>query len=208
MRFYHHLIALAAFSVGLLNLRAAPASAPATAAPAASETATSADYIVHASDLLRVQVFQEDDLTRDVRVSQDMTISLPLIGNVNVLGRTVRDIEENVRQLYDRDYLVNPQINVIVLDYGHRTVNVLGMVNSPGAIQFPQEKGLNLLDAISLAGGFTRLADRKHVKLTRARPDGRVENFTINADDLIQGATSDQWVLTKDDTVFVPERIL
>lgn len=206
MRIYHQLIASAVLSLQLVALAAAPSATP--SAPASPVTATSADYIVHASDLLRVQVFQEDDLNRDVRVSQDMTITLPLIGSVNVLGQTVRDIEEEVRKRYDQDYLVNPQINIIVVEYGHRTVNVLGSVNNPGAVQFPQEKGLNFLDAISLAGGFSRLADRKRVKLTRATPDGQVKVFTINADDLVQGAASDQWVLTKDDTIFVPERIL
>lgn len=206
MRFYHQLIASAVLSLQLVAFAAAPsAGSTASASPA---TATSADYIVHASDLLRVQVFQEDDLTRDVRVSQDKTITLPLIGNVSVLGRTVRDIEDEVTKRYNQDYLVNPQINIIVLDYGHRTVNVLGSVNNPGAVQFPAEKGLNFLDAISLAGGFNRLADRKRVKLTRVTPDGQTKNFTVNADDLIQGATSDQWVLTTDDTIFVPERIL
>lgn len=174
----------------------------------ATQSASSADYVIQASDLLRVQVFQESDLARDVRVSQDLTINLPLIGSVPVGGKTVRQVEEQICSLYDKDYLVNPQINIIVLEYGNRTVNVLGSVNSPGAIQFPQEKGLTLLDGIARAGGFSRLADRRKVKLTRTYADGRVETVIINADDLIQGNTREQWVLLQGDTVFVPERIL
>lgn len=168
----------------------------------------SADYIVQPSDLLRVLVFQENDLTRDVRVSQDQTITLPLIGTISVGGLTIRQVEEQIRSLYDKDYLVNPQVNVIILEYGARTVNILGSVNSPGAITFPQEKGLTLLDAIARAGGFSRLADRKRVKLTRTNADGKIETYIINADDVIQGSSADPWVLLKDDVVFVPERIL
>ena len=121
-----------------------------------------------------MQVFQEDDLTRDVRLSQEYTVTLPLIGTVNLKDKTVRQAGELIRDLYNRDYLVNPQVSVIVLEYATRTVNVLGAVNTPGAVSFPPEQPMTLLDAIAKAGGFSRLADRSKVKLTRARSDGTV----------------------------------
>lgn len=166
------------------------------------------DYVLQASDLLKVQVFQEEDLTREVRVSQEYTIVLPMIGSVDLKGKTLRQVEEIIRDRYDRDYLVNPQVNVMVLDYAKRTVNVLGSVNTPGAVLFPQEEALTLLDAISRAGGFNRLADRKRVKLSRTTPDGRTEMAEINTDDLIKSGNTKSFTLQRDDVIFVPERVL
>lgn len=170
--------------------------------------APKSDYVLQASDLLRVQIFQEEDLTRDVRVSQEYTIVLPMIGSVDLRGKTLRQAEEMIHDRYDRDYLVNPQVNVIVLEYAKRTVNVLGSVNQPGAVLFPEEQELTLLDAISRAGGFNRLADRKRVKLSRTLPDGRTESTEVNTDDLIKSGNTKTYVLQRDDVIFVPERVL
>jgi polysaccharide biosynthesis/export protein len=168
----------------------------------------SSDYVLQPSDLLRVQVFQEEDLMREVRISQEYTITLPLIGTLDMRNKSIRQAESYIRGLYDRDYLVNPQVNIIVLEYAKRTVNVLGSVNTPGSVPFPPEQGMTLLDAISRAGGFNRLADRKRIKLTRTTPDNRNENYIINADEIIQGSTAQSWQLLKDDIIFVPERVL
>ena len=166
------------------------------------------DYQLQPSDLIRVQIFQEPDLEREVRVSQEGEIFLPLIGKIEVRGRSLRQVEDLVRELYDRDYLVNPQINIIVMQYQPRMVNVMGAVNAPGAMEFPPEQSITVIDAISRAGGFNRLADRKRVRLTRTYIGGRVENFVINADELMSGASSEPWVVLKDDVIFVPERVL
>ncbi len=165
------------------------------------------DYLLQRSDLLRVQIFQEDDLTREVRISQEYTISLPLIGPLDLRGKTVRQAQEMIRTLYDRDYLVNPQVNVTVIEYAKRSVNVIGQVNQPGVVLFPQEEGMTMLDAISRVGGFTRLADRKRVKLTRT-VDGKTTTYTINADEIIQGGAKESWPLIQDDVIFVQERVL
>ena len=178
------------------------------AAPAKDNLpATRPDYTLQASDLIEVQVFQEDDLTRDVRLSQEYTVTLPLIGTVNLKGKTVRQACDLIRDLYNRDYLVNPQVSVIVKEYAARTVNVLGAVNKPGAVDFPPEQPMNLLDAIAKAGGFSRLADRGKVKLTRVQSDGKAETHIIDADQIIQGRVQETWPLQKDDVIYVPERL-
>ena len=170
--------------------------------------ATSSDYILQPSDLLSIKVFQEENLARDVRVSQEYSITLPLIGKVDVKGKSLRQTEDLVRDLYARDFLVNPQVNIIVTDYSKRSVNVIGQVNTPGQILFPQEQGLTLLDAITRAGGFNRLANRNQVKLTRTNTDGKTDTYIIDADDLIKGKGGNKWPLLINDIVFVPERIL
>ncbi len=168
-----------------------------------------ADYLLQPQDLLRVQVFQEPDLLREVRISQEGTITLPLIEQVDLRNKTLRQAEQLIRDLYDRDFLVNPQITLVVVEYAKRTVNVLGNVNNPGAVPFPQEQKLNLIDAITRAGGFNRLADRKRVKLTRTAPGGKSETYEVNADQLMsRGASAEKWILQVGDTVYVPERVL
>ncbi|MBI4661867.1 MAG: polysaccharide export protein, partial [Verrucomicrobia bacterium] len=155
--------------------------------------------------MIKVQVFQEEDINGQgsVNISQEHTVFLPLIGYVNLKGKTVRQAEEIIRALYDRDFLVNPQVSVIVVKYSERSVNVLGAVNGAGRIQFPQERGLTILDAISLAGGQSRLADLKKVKLTRKNSDGEPVTTTINVDEMMKGGSRDAVALEKDDVIFV-----
>lgn len=159
-------------------------------------------------DLIKIQVFQEPELDRELRVSQDYTIVLPLIGVVNLKEYTVRETELLVTELYQRDYLVNPQINITVIDYSPRTINVLGSVNAPGSVLIPPEKSITLLDAIARSGGFSRLANRNKVSLTRTLPDGKTANFTINADQLVLGDTDNRSSIQDGDVIFVPERML
>jgi polysaccharide export outer membrane protein len=166
------------------------------------------DYVLQPGDLLRVEVFQEDDLLKEVRISQEYTINLPLIGTLNLKGKTLRQTMELVRSLYDKDYLVNPQVNISVKEYTKRTVDVQGQVGRPGTVEFPPEEGLTLYQAITRAGGFTRLSDRKRVSLTRKTPEGESETITVNVNVIIDGTTKEEWPLQKDDSVFVPERIL
>lgn len=169
---------------------------------------TAVDYVLQPLDLLQMRVYQEPSMDREVRISRENAVMLPLIGRVDLAGRTVREAEQLITELYNRDYLVNPQINITVIEYARRTVNVLGSVTTPGEVQFPREEGLTLLDAISRAGGFTRLADRRRIKLTRTQGDGTTATFVVNADDIIQGSSSQTWKLQTNDIIFVPERIL
>ena len=166
------------------------------------------NYVLRPFDLIQVVIFQEPDLERKARLSEECSLTLPLIGTINLSGKTIRQAQDIVTDLYNRSYLVNPQINITVLEFTKITVNVLGSVNLPGAIDIPPDQPLNLLDAITRAGGFSRLADRKRVKLTRITDDNRTMTTIINADDIIQSTNSDQQILKKGDVVFVPERIL
>jgi polysaccharide export outer membrane protein len=165
-------------------------------------------YSLRPMDLVKIQVFQEPDLDRELRVSQDRTIVMPLIGVIDVKKRTIRDVEQLIASLYSKDYLVNPQVNITVMEYSPKTVNVLGAVNTPGSVLIPPGNTLNLLDAIAHSGGFSRLANRSKLSLTRNLPDGQTENFTIDADHIVSGNSANQWTLQDGDVIFVPERIL
>jgi len=191
----------------ILAASAAPAD-PTAKSETLKSDAGKTDYVLQPSDFVRVQVFQEEDLNREIRISQECSVNLPLIGTVDLTGKTARQAEETIRALYERDYLVHPQVNLIVLEYAPRNVFVLGSVNAPGVVPFPREQGLTLLDAISRAGSFSRLADKKHVTLKRTNADGTSETKTINAEDLSKGASTETWPLQPNDVITVPERIL
>jgi polysaccharide export outer membrane protein len=177
-------------------------------APPAAPAAEATDYVMQPSDLIRVLIFQQPDLLREVRITQEYTITLPLIGTIDLRGRTVRQAEEIIRSLYDKDYLVNPQVNLTVLEYTQRTVQVVGAVNQPGAVVFPPEQKMGLIEAIARAGGQSRIADLKRVRLTRTNAEGRAENQIINVDDMMKGNSNEQYLLLKGDVIFVPERLL
>lgn len=174
----------------------------------ASSSAT-AEHVLQPLDLIKLEVFQEPDMERQVRLSQDCVVTLPLIKTVSLKGKTLQQAQEAIRVLYDRDFLVNPQINLTLLESAKHDVKVLGQVDKAGAVEIPADRPLKLLDAIALAGGFTRLADRRHVTLTRQSEDGKTTTTEINADNILQSKNSaDTWVLQEGDVIFVPERIL
>jgi polysaccharide biosynthesis/export protein len=191
-------------------LCAAPAATSETSRDSASSggnVATKPDYVLQPQDQIKVQVFQEEDINKQgdgLSLSQDSNVTLPLIGSISLKGKTVRQAEEMIRALYDRDYIVNPQVSVTVVKYADRSVNVIGSVTNQGRIQFPQERGLSIVDAISLAGGQTRLADMKHVKLTRNSGEAQI----IDVDAMMKRGGADPVMLEPGDVIFVPERIL
>ncbi|MEY3608607.1 MAG: hypothetical protein RLZZ447_1395 [Verrucomicrobiota bacterium] len=167
------------------------------------------EYLLQPQDLLRIFIFQHDDLnkqTEAVRISDSHTISLPLVNTIDLRGKTARQAEEIIRAAYDREYLVNPQVSVIVMKYAERSVNVVGQVNNAGRVLFPQEKGLTIVEAIALAGGQTRLADLKKVRLTRKMANGDTVVEEIDVDALMKRGGRDAVQLQRDDVLFIPER--
>jgi polysaccharide export outer membrane protein len=168
-----------------------------------------ADYVLQPEDVLRVQIFQEEDINRqgEVRISQEHTIFLPLIKTISLKGKTVRQAEEMIRGLFAKDFLVNPQVSVAVLKYAERSVSVNGAVNTAGRILFPQERGLTIVEAISSAGGQSRVADLKKVRLTRRNAAGEMTTMVIDVESINKGGARDPVPLENGDTIFVPEKI-
>jgi polysaccharide export outer membrane protein len=104
--------------------------------------------------------------------------------------------------------LAKPQVNLFVLEYAPRRVFIAGAVNKPGVVLFQQEQGLTLIDAISRADSFNRLADKKRVTLKRTKSDGSTETFTVNVEELLKGDSNQTWPLQPNDVINVPEKIL
>jgi polysaccharide export outer membrane protein len=110
------------------------------------------DYNVGPEDLLTVIIYGHDNLNREVRVNGQGEITLPLVGVVKVAGLTPQEIEKRLQELYDADYLVNPQITVSVKEFRHQRVAVTGAVAKPGSYEIIGPR--TLLEVLSLAGGF------------------------------------------------------
>jgi len=183
--------------------------APATSDIAGRSTIMApANYRIQPSDILFVQIFQQPDLDKETRVEADGTISLHLVGRVNVEGLTVGDAREKITELYNRDYLVDPQIDLQIIQFNLEEVQVLGQVRTPGTIAIPPDEDLTLIQAIARAGGFTRLARKGSVKVRRELEDGETKVYAINASDLISDPDSQDFILQDGDIVFIDERLI
>ena len=128
-------------------------------------------YVLAPNDVVEIKVFQEDDLQSKLRISQKGTITFPLIGVVSIGGKTPQDAAATIRAALAKDFLVNPQVTVTVADYNKRRFTVLGQVQRAGSFDMPDREKVTLLDAIAMAGGYTRIADPSKVTLRRKTGD-------------------------------------
>jgi polysaccharide export outer membrane protein len=106
-------------------------------------------------------------MTTETRVSKSGAITLPLLGQVQVAGKPVGEATAEIRAALDKDYIINPQVTLTVMEYAEQWVTVLGEVQKPGQVLIPPEGGLDLLGAIALAGGYTRVANPSNVIVRR-----------------------------------------
>jgi polysaccharide export outer membrane protein len=131
---------------------AAPAEPGAQAAPPAPAASPAWEYEVGPGDVLEVNVYGNDDLSRIVTVQTNGSISYPLLGEVQVAGLTVAEVQRKITNLLAKDYLVNPQVEAKVREYNSQYVSVVGEVNSPG--RKPIRGRMRLIDALLESGGF------------------------------------------------------
>ena len=168
---------------------------------------TSSNYILKSSDFIRIEVFQEPDLLKEVRISADGMVALPLIGKIKVGGHTIQEAQELIRDLYNRDYLVNPQINLLILEYSERFVQVLGQVNRPGFVVIRPERELTLVEAIAGANGFTRLGKKNAVRLKRKDKNGNIIVMKIDVEEILRTSGVEDIELQEGDIIFVDEKV-
>jgi polysaccharide biosynthesis/export protein VpsN len=149
-------------------------------------------------DVFTLQIIGEKELPDEYQVASDGTADLPFLGTMQVAGLEPQDITRLMREgLVQKKILTNPIVIVQVKEYHSRTVILLGQVAKPGS--FPLTPGLTLMQAISLAGGLSAIADDDKVTLSRkygnktrtvrvsvdAITDGRAEDVPLQAGDRI-----------------------
>jgi polysaccharide export outer membrane protein len=160
------------------------------------------DYLIGSDDVLKITVYREEDMDREVRVSSDGYISFPLLNRVKAEGLTVQKLERNLIMELTR-YLKNPQITVFIQEYG--TITVSGQVEKPGS--YPLKGEISVIEAISIAGGFTKIAAQNAVKVMRLEGDKKNTILVRVADISKKGDKSKDIPLKRGDIVFVPESL-
>jgi polysaccharide export outer membrane protein len=121
-------------------------------------------------DLLNIKVYNAPDLSQSVRVDDRGTVSLPLLGRLEVVGLTPSELERQLEKLLkEGDYIVNPHVNVSVAEYATQGVSVSGEVMKPGIYPFTGPR--RLFDVIAMAGGFSPKAGELVTIVRRNRPE-------------------------------------
>ena len=158
----------------------------------------SEDYRLGAGDLLKIAVFDHDELSIDARVSQTGNITFPLVGQVPVAGLSTRDAELLLaRHLMDGAFLKQPQVSILVSEYQSQKVAVMGQVAKPG--QYPLDASKRVIDVIAMAGGLLNDSAADDASLVRA--DG--SRVVIDLQKLFDGDPTMNLVVHDGDTVFV-----
>lgn len=165
---------------------------------------TQHNYKIQPGDLLEIEIFKETDMNRTVRVSGNGTLTFPLAGNLKLSDITVPEAEALLAQKLS-EFLVNPQVTVLIKEYGNKQLYVLGEVKKPGSITLPAERALTVLEAITMAGGFTELAAPDRTKVLR-NANGQNLNIEVKISRITkEGDKSADIPLEPNDTVFVPQ---
>src|SRR5436305_179865 len=164
--------------------------APAAAAPALpAGVSAPSGYILSASDHVAVEVFGEEDLRTNGRLNGEGNLSVPLLGSIHLAGLTLTQAASRLTDLYARDYLVSPRVNVMLVGYAKRRFTMLGQINRPGSYEKPDgsPEGIDLLEAVAMAGGYTRIAAPERISIRRHSSSGRDEIIRVYAKRLARG---------------------
>src|SRR5438034_3423388 len=191
-------ISLGAFAENPTALITNNARRPAPATNTAPKEVLAQSYTLSPSDVLQVKVYQEDDLETKVRIARDGTTSFPLIGVIKLGGKTVEEAANLIRDELAKDYLVNPQVTLTVIEYAKRRFTVLGQVQKPGTFEIPNEESVTLLQAIAMAGGYTRLANKSNITVTRST-NGKKSMFTLDVNHATNDLKTEPFVILPDD---------
>ena len=166
------------------------------------------NYILKPSDVISLEVYQEADLNKSARIQGDGSVALALIGKVKVAGMTAGEAQSLIIDLYNRDYLVDPQISLLVVEFSPRVIHILGSVNNPGVVPIPPDRDLTLTEAIASVRGVSRLGNPKSITIKRVEEDGRARQMEVNFSRIIKDPNSKDIILKEGDTIWVPERII
>lgn len=165
------------------------------------------DYIIGPEDVLEITVWRNADLSKAVAVRPDGRISLPLIGDVGAAGRTAAQLAEAIAEKL-KEFKENPQVSIVVKEVNSYAIYVLGEVSKPG--KYPLKSKTTLLQAITLASGFTPAAARNKIVVFRFGDQGGKDiKIKASYDDIIMRDDSPQNIQLKPgDTIVVPSETM
>ena len=161
------------------------------------------DYIIGPEDVLDITVWKNADLSKTVQVRPDGRISLPLIGDVAAVSRTSAELTEEISTRL-KAYMENPTVSIVVKEVNSYAIFVLGEVVKPG--RYPLKSKTTLLQAVTLASGFTPVASRNKIVIFRFAKDGEpLMKIKASYDDIVlRDGTNQNIELKPGDTIVVP----
>jgi polysaccharide export outer membrane protein len=165
--------------------QALPSAGQGLVAPQEAKDAVVRAYRIGPGDLLELKVFEVKELDQTVRVSEDGAITLPLLGRVPIEGLTQEGVVKKLTDLLSAKFVKNPQVTIFIKEYKNQQVAVLGAVANAGNYELVGRK--NLLQIISMAGGFTEMAGNE-IFILREGPDGKTQTIPIDLKDLVINA--------------------
>lgn len=151
-------------------------------------------------DRLRLRVYPDETLGGDYVVAPDGTISVPLLGKLLVQGQTCSELEDAVTSKLSADYLRSPSVTCSVTAFISKKVFVFGEVRQPGA--FVYEDNMSVVQAVTLAGGFSDHASPNYTSVVRER-EGKKVRARVPMDRIIAGEV-ENLALLPGDIIFVP----
>lgn len=158
-------------------------------------------YKLRHGDLIQVSVWGEDKLQKESLVLPDGSITYPLAGRVEVIGLTANEAEKKIAEKL-KAYLPDPQVSVVIANIAGNQAHILGKVIKPGQILMTGPT--TVLDALSLAGGLDKFADRGGIKVLRNTPQGQ-KLIPVHYEQLIRGEKlENNIILNPGDTILVP----
>lgn len=155
-------------------------------------------------DIFDVRVYGEKELSGSFRVGADGTIRFPLINEIHVQGHTPEAVADLLRKRLSDGFIRAPQVVVFVKEFRSKKIFVLGEVAKPGT--FPYETGMNIVQAITMAGGLGPLSSANRTVLTRVEND-QEQRIVVPVNDISKGRRPNI-LLVPGDIIFVPESIL
>lgn len=162
-------------------------------------------YKLQPTDVIKITVHEQPDLETKARITQDGFITFPLLGKVRIADMTVQEVEQTIKELLEKDYLVNAQVVVFIEEYKPRQVSVIGEVYNPGKYDMPEEKDMTLLEAIAMSGGFTKDAKITNVKIIRVKNTKKL-TMEVNVKDITEKSEKGKDIkLEADDIIIIPE---
>jgi len=160
-------------------------------------------YTIGVTDLLRISVWRNEEISVDVPVRPDGKISVPLLDDVQAEGLEPSELKEVLTREF-AEYVTTPTVTIIVLQMNSRFVSVLGAVGR--STRVPLTRNLRVLEAIAAAGGFSTFADRDNIRIVRRHADGTESEYRFDYHAYIKGrAPGTNIVLRSGDTIVVPE---
>jgi len=181
--------------------RAAKGAAAASQEQKALPVAEDSTYVIGPEDVLDINVWKEQDVSRTVPVRPDGKISLPLLNDVQAAGLTPMQLQAALTQELKK-FITGPQVTVIVVQINSRRIFVVGEVGHQGAI--PMIPNMTVLQALSTAGGFSQFAKLTGIYVLRSE-GGKQVTYPFNYKDVIRGGRPEQNIVLKPgDTIVVP----